>query len=363
MQGFISEIKNIGFKEAALNIDGVQVVYTLVKNVPQVFCYIDVEELKLDNEFNAKGFDKGIREWLKTIGYAESNILMLFASKDINSARKLGTGYEGFWLFNKETRKLIIYDNQPTDFAGIRYKLEAYIETGKVEGASVRQIKQQYKIHNKNNTTSFFAKKKYRGRYNWKNYVNVTHFLILTNIIIFIVLAFGGDMESAIYIHEKGGLMAWDIDFNNEYYRMFTAFFLHFGAAHLMNNMLFIFCFGNTVEPVLGKIGFSLVYVIAGLGGNYAEYRFNLIDDPSTVVAGASGAAYGLLGALIVLVLLDDSMRYRYDYRFLILLAVMFVVGSAATESIATWAHGGGLVCGAVATAIIVLVKRLRKKN
>lgn len=106
----------------------------------------------------------------------------------------------------------------------------------------------------------------------------VTVLLILINTLIFLVVEFTGGSENGQHMLECGAAYAPLILEQGQWYRMFSSMFLHFGAPHLINNMLVLFVLGQRLEPVTGKIKFFLIYIFGGLGGNMLSLFFDTAD-------------------------------------------------------------------------------------
>jgi membrane associated rhomboid family serine protease len=134
-----------------------------------------------------------------------------------------------------------------------------------------------------------------------------------------------------------------------EWWRVFTAAFLHIGPVHLLFNMLALLVFGSELERQLGRWRYLAVYLLSALGG---AVSIQLLGDPRIPVAGASAAIYGLLGALGVLMLAG-----RQDVRGLLTLLAINVFISFL-PGISLLGHLGGLVAGALATGLILLTRR-----
>lgn len=147
-------------------------------------------------------------------------------------------------------------------------------------------------------------------------------------------------------VAEDYGMWPFGIALYGEWWRLLTAAFLHGSWLHIAFNMYVLFLFGPVLERVLGHVRFTVLYVVAALGGSVASYVFS---DPRTVSVGASGAIFGLMGAVIV-----AGRRLRWDItQVLILLAINVVIGFISPE--VDWrAHFGGLVVGALVAAIFV---------
>ena len=147
-------------------------------------------------------------------------------------------------------------------------------------------------------------------------------------------------------VAEDYGMWPFGIVLYGEWWRLLTAAFLHGSWLHIAFNMYVLFVLGPTLERVLGHARFVILYVVAALGGSVASYSFS---DPRTVSVGASGAIFGLMGALIV-----AGRRMRWDItQVLILLGINVVIGFLSPE--VDWrAHFGGLVVGALVAGVFV---------
>ncbi|MBW3638922.1 MAG: rhomboid family intramembrane serine protease [Actinobacteria bacterium] len=128
-----------------------------------------------------------------------------------------------------------------------------------------------------------------------------------------------------------------------EYYRLFTAAFLHAGPLHLALNMFALAQLGPVLESALGRTRFLALYLLAALGGSALSF---LVSDPGTLGVGASGAIFGLFGAYyIVMRRLGGETK-----SILVLLAINLVI--TFSIPIIDWrAHVGGLVTGALVAA------------
>ena len=131
----------------------------------------------------------------------------------------------------------------------------------------------------------------------------VTVLLILINTLIFLVVEFTGGSENGQHMLECGAAYAPLILEQGQWYRMFSSMFLHFGAPHLINNMLVLFVLGQRLEPVTGKIKFFLIYIFGGLGGNMLSLFFDMYAGNASLSAGASGAVFAVMGGMIYVII------------------------------------------------------------
>jgi membrane associated rhomboid family serine protease len=140
-----------------------------------------------------------------------------------------------------------------------------------------------------------------------------------------------------------------------EYYRLFTAAFLHAGVLHLLLNMFALATLGPPLESALGRLRFAALYLLSALGGSVAGF---LLAPPATLSVGASGAIFGLFGAYYVVV-----RRLGGQTGSIVGLLAVNLVITFALPFIDWRAHLGGLVTGAVIAVALVHAPRGPRRN
>ncbi len=128
-----------------------------------------------------------------------------------------------------------------------------------------------------------------------------------------------------------------------QYYRLFTAAFLHAGIFHIAMNMFALAQLGPVLESALGRVRFLTLYVLAALGGSTLSF---LISDRNVLGVGASGAIFGLFGAYYIVV-----RRLGGETGSIVALLAINIVITFAVPIIDWRAHVGGLVTGALVAA------------
>ncbi|MGV9481377.1 rhomboid family intramembrane serine protease [Gordonia aichiensis] len=173
-----------------------------------------------------------------------------------------------------------------------------------------------------------------------------TYALIAVNVVIFALCVIQAKSFDAglAPLFQHGDLVRADVA-NGEYWRLLTAGFLHF-VAHIALNMISLYILGRDLEAALGLGRYLMVYFVALFGGSAAVMLFEAGNVRS---AGASGAIYGLMGAVLVVVL-----KARVSPTGVITIIVINLVFSVTMPGISLAAHVGGLVFGAAATAAII---------
>ncbi|GAA3460495.1 rhomboid family intramembrane serine protease [Saccharothrix longispora] len=178
----------------------------------------------------------------------------------------------------------------------------------------------------------------------------VTPLLIAVNVLMFVITAVqsGSLVDNARGSSLFQALVMWTpaVAIEDEWWRLVTSGFLHFGPAHLALNMIALYVLGRDLEPVFGRLRFTAVYFVSMLGGGVAVYLFGAT---LSAVAGASGAVYGLMGAMLVAVL-----RLKLSPGPALGVIGLNVVLSFTLPGISLLGHLGGLVIGAALTAGLV---------
>lgn len=177
----------------------------------------------------------------------------------------------------------------------------------------------------------------------------VTLALIAINVIAFIASTVaGGGLARGVggSVITHGALYGPAIADLHQYYRLITSGFLHAGILHLLFNMYFIYVLGSLLEPALGRLRFGLLYFTCLLCGSFGA----LLIQPDAPTVGASGAAFGLLGAAIVMGRSRGVAIWRSGLGPLL---VLNLVITFAVPGIAVGGHVGGVVGGFVAGALV----------
>ncbi len=182
----------------------------------------------------------------------------------------------------------------------------------------------------------------------------VTLILIAVNGILFAAETIAGGSTKISVARKFGAYYYPDVQ-NGQWYRLFTAMFLHFGPFHIACNMYSLYNLAPALERFFGVSLFLLLYLASGVAGNVATYLKDQKTGRYAVSAGASGAVFGLLGAWLVLTLSPEVRTTASGSGILYTLLINAAYG-LANRQINMMAHAGGFVCGATITWILLLV-------
>ena len=177
--------------------------------------------------------------------------------------------------------------------------------------------------------------------------------IAVANIIVFLLLSFGGRMEDGMYMLEHGAMYVPFVVEYKEYYRLFTCMFLHFVFSHLMNNMLTLVVIGWNVEMFVGKIRFLVIYFLSGLGGNLLSMAVDIWKQDYSVSAGASGAIFGLTGAMLCLAILNHGRAGNITKQGMIVMIFISLYTGFTSGGVDNFAHIGGLLTGCLVTTLL----------
>jgi membrane associated rhomboid family serine protease len=131
---------------------------------------------------------------------------------------------------------------------------------------------------------------------------------------------------------------------NGQYWRLFTAMFLHAGIIHIALNAYFFYLFGRTVEGSLGRTWMVIIYMVSGFLASVASYAFGPV---TTLAVGASGAIAGVFGAFIAYAYKRRHMAmWAANLRMAVTVIVLNAVISIGYSAIDWRAHVGGLIAG-----------------
>src|ERR1035438_2531513 len=222
-----------------------------------------------------------------------------------------------------------------------------------------------------------------RRRPSW-SYAPATYVLVGINCLVFLAMMARGVSvwgSTADQLKHWGADNAGSVLVYSEWWRIVTAMFVHVGWIHLLGNMWCLWNLGLLAEPLLGSAGVLAVYILTGAAGNLLSTMINWLWLPNyqdwikyhdlcafPAGAGASGAVFGIAGALIILLksnrLPVPPLELKKLRRSVIYFAALNLILGASISvgtwvahyglSIDNWAHLGGFSCGLLFAAPLV---------
>ncbi len=171
--------------------------------------------------------------------------------------------------------------------------------------------------------------------------------LVIFNVVVWCVMELLGDTLDGSYIAKYGGMVP-DLVLEGEWYRLFTAMFVHFGAEHLANNMILLGAAGGRLETVIGSFRYLILYLGAGLTGNLLSFYIMERTGDMAVCAGASGAVFGMIGGLVWAAVRNKGRIEGLTLKGLLFMIALCLYYGITTAGVDNWAHLGGALGGFV---------------
>ncbi|MBQ7677632.1 MAG: rhomboid family intramembrane serine protease [Lachnospiraceae bacterium] len=174
----------------------------------------------------------------------------------------------------------------------------------------------------------------------------VTIVLIISNVTLFLAVAVQERLFGGSALFSRGMMYAPPVVNKGEWYRLLSCCFLHFDISHLMNNMIMLGAVGQYVERHLKGVRYLLLYLLAGIGGNAVSLCLDIRTGDATISAGASGAVFGIVGALLAIAVKNGGKIDGLGMKGILLMIALSLFAGFTASGINNAAHVGGLLTG-----------------
>lgn len=190
---------------------------------------------------------------------------------------------------------------------------------------------------------------------NYKDYI-ATYILIAVNIVMFLLsVLMSRNLISIdnVTLLKLGANNSLIVSRYHQVWRLVTCMFLHGGIIHILCNMYALYYLGMQIEKIFGKARFIAIYFISGIA---ASYLSNMFSNYYTISVGASGAIFGLLGALLVYYIKErNRINKRVIENIAVIIMLNLFIGFSASN-IDNFAHIGGLIFGIIISFIFTTI-------
>lgn len=239
----------------------------------------------------------------------------------------------GMWLLAEDTGRIYIFENQPEKFDDLYDYLEQRIP----------------EIQKKDVLFTFTP---------------VNMIIVALNIIYFSVIILVNKGYYAVHdsdIMLKMGALSYETFTNGAWYQIVTALFMHFGLSHLFNNMLLLVYAGCELEKRIGSLAYFVIYFMAGICGNAVSlWYYNHIGE-AAVSAGASGAIFGVIGTLVVVLIMNRTQTDNLTPKRLLVMAFFTIYYGMTTMGVDNAAHIGGFISGIIGGFLLSKISQYGK--
>lgn len=352
VDGLIYQLSNKEFTKISTNVEGLYLFYRP-----------DNEKIDIVLLFHApSGYELSAEEYpaiLNSIkdkftsgGFETIHLLSIIFTRAPERSRKYCLEQDDHWIVDLNERRLIIFDNQSADYEGLRQDIEYLLENDRF--STDMHIERERIPRNGDHVGISHSRKK-----GWISLFNTI--LIAINIIVFLLVnhtSFFGETETLM----KQGALSWrHIKEGGEYYRLLTSMFLHSDFAHLINNMLILFFVGDNLERAAGKLRFLMFYFGSGIIAGITSISYNMIKDEYVLSVGASGAIFGVVGAMLYILVINKGRLEDISSRQILLFTIFSLYGGVTSVSIDNAAHIGGFIAGLILALLMYRRKRIKK--
>lgn len=326
VQRFENMLANAQFSKIESNIPKMKIFYRVFSDKAYVFHICDAREGMLFDKYSYQRIIKQIQEEFFHKGFFYPNILSIIFTTDMKGAREIAEIGEAVWIVDTLCNRLMIYENQPSDFMGVRGYFERMLAEVPVQKS---------------------PKKKNR-------YISLCNTcIVLINVLVFFWLEARGSTENPYYMIEHGAMYVPYMINDRQMYRLFTAMWLHFGFEHLSSNMFSLLLLGDNLERAVGKGKYVIIYLVSGLGASMCSFLYNFVTASYAVAAGASGAIFGVIGALFYVVARNRGKLEDMNLFRLGVLIIYILWTGITTPGIDNAAHIGGLIIGVLLAMLL----------
>lgn len=322
-----------GFARAVVNGQHIEVLLREQNGEAYSVAVVDCDAFPELTVQEYENMIRGIRSSLYRYQFSEVHLLCILGTTNPESVKELIAGFGEHWVVDLSNRRLLIYENQITEYLNVK----ELVETALISEDS--QVVEQVE------------KEKMKKRFWQDNLCSIG--LFFANLLVFVILTLLGNTEDPSFMEQYGAMSPSLVGHGFWEYRMFSSMFLHFGIAHLANNMFMLLVMGSYIEKYMEKWKYLTIYLGAGLIGNIVSLYYYIYSQQLQVVfAGASGAIFGLTGALLWIAICNRGQVDGLGLGNIIFLIILNVYLGVIDPSVGNAAHIGGLIGGFVLAVI-----------
>lgn len=336
-----------GFCKVASNLPEFSFFFRRESTYVNVLHVIDYKPGLCITEDQFAHIKEKILEFFREKGFNEVHILSLLIGEDTEKAKQLCGNDPFCWLIDSARNRLMIHENQVADFYGMKNLLEDFLN--EISAAPQPAQESVYEPEHSGHMESV----KNQFHLFWGNIL-----LVGANVLIFLLCTFTGEM-----VYNIGDFSVMDLIQRGEWYRMISSMFLHADIGHLVSNMLILYYIGNAVEKRIGHLPYLFLYFISGIVGNVFSAGYELLTGYYISSIGASGAVFGVEGALLMMALLHrGKLAEATTGRIAFSIAFSLYCGFTS-RNVDNAAHIGGLLMGFLMAGIFWLFTPDGKKK
>lgn len=190
--------------------------------------------------------------------------------------------------------------------------------------------------------------------------VNIT--LAVINVAVFFIMSILERAFGNQYLYQYGAMFPPAV-LGGQWYRLITSSFIHFDIAHLFNNMLLFITLGSYLERVFGKIRYIIFFFSAAVLSSLASMFHMIYSKDLAFSAGASGIVFGMIGALLYMVIRNKGRFQNLTIRRFMIMILLSLYFGFVTAGVDNAAHVGGLCAGFLLGILLYRKEKAQKHH
>lgn len=235
------------------------------------------------------------------------------------------------WIVDMAQMRLMIFETQGEGFSDIARLIEELLAQEQTEQNPLMEEPKKKRI----------------------SITLINSILVVLNVLAYLITHYTNAFGSPDEMFLKGALSWYQVIHQQEYYRILTSMFMHADINHLFGNLLVLIFLGTNLERTVGKWKYILIYFGSGILAGIASIGYNMLQEYNTDSVhritygiGASGAIFGVVGALLFILLIHRGTHNGISASQVIIFTGINIVNGMVDRQISQVAHVGGLISG-----------------
>jgi rhomboid protease GluP len=362
-----TSLVNSGFKRIDSNVGGIYLFYRADENDIKI---VSIIHLMSGTEISAVQYEHILNQ-VKSNFAAQPKplqLLNIFFTREPGRVKQLcaGAKEDSHWIIDCSMNRLMIYETQTSDFYGLKEIIEQLLaeeqNRSETDGGEAAP-NYENTLQQRGNRQTGLEKASESLQLTPANII-----IILFNVLAFILTNYTHIFGGSDLVIEKGALSWYQVKESGEYYRIITSMFMHSDLSHLFNNMLVLMFIGGILERTAGRFKYLIIYFSSGIIAGICSISYNMWREygsapyeKTTISIGASGAIFGIVGAILCIVIFKRGKLEQINFRQIILFVILSLYSGFANSQIDQAAHIGGFLAGLLLTAIIYRRRNMDK--
>ncbi len=367
--GFI----NNGYQKVNSNAPG---IYLFHRSIEDRLNIVSVMHVFQGNELSISQYEHilaQIKASFRNSYSGQIKLLSLIITDNPGGVKHLATieQEDSHWIIDIRANRLIIYETQTGSYTDLQRMIEevlteeqsqqnnpqtqsGYYQTSDNQGSSTQSEDTRYSRYQQ-------GRMQPRGAF-WRYQLTpFTMGIIALNVLVYLVTHFTPLFGGPDTMLTKGALSWYFVVEEKEYYRVLTSIFMHADWSHLANNMIVLLFVGGNLERIMGRFKYLLLYFATGILAGITSIGYNMWKEYAEVVAyyettlsiGASGAIFGVVGAVLFIVIINKGRLREISMRQMVWFVFLSLYSGIVNSQIDQAAHVGGFIAGFILAVIL----------